>query len=159
MNDIIQSEIEQPVTMVFRRFDPVENGRIADVLSERLVTQLWDTNGRLEILDHGKMVPVTHSLMQALIGRHFRTPQLAWRGGKAEVYLTPVDAPRTALGDIIQMLQKRVAQAPQAPRELSYQHWQEISDRLRSGEHPQPLATAYQLPLTRVVEIRDANRA
>jgi hypothetical protein len=49
---------------VFKRFDRSEIDRIAEILSERLVTRLWDVNGRLEYLeDDGRMVPVSYAVI------------------------------------------------------------------------------------------------
>jgi hypothetical protein len=158
MDELVQFEIEKPVTMVFRRFDRSDIDRIVDVLSEKLILQLWDINGRLILLDDGAPVPVSHAMMQVLVQKHFRTPQLAWRNGKGEVSLVPVSVDRAALVDLVEALRLRAGKAQEAPRELSYQQLTEIDERLRSGEPIQVIAAAYNVSLAKVCELRDAAR-
>jgi hypothetical protein len=159
MDELVQFEIEKPVVAVFKRFDRSEVDRIAEILSDRLVTRLWDVNGRLEFLeDDGRMVPVTYVIVQMFVRKHFRTPQLAWRGGKGEVSLAEMSIERQSVADVMRALLLRAAKAPVAEKALSYQQWDEINIRLRSGESVQSIAGAYALPPAKVQEIRDGQR-
>jgi hypothetical protein len=156
---LVNFEIEKPVVAVFKRFDRSDVDRIAEILSERLVTRLWDVSGRLEYLeDDGRMVPVSHAVVQQLVRRHFRTPQLAYRGGKGEVSLAEISIERQSITDVTHALLLRAPKAPIPEKALSYQQWDEINYRLRSGESVQSVAGAYALPPARVQEIRDGQR-
>jgi hypothetical protein len=161
MNDtLVNFETEQPVVQVFKNFDRSELDRIVGVLSERLVTRLWDSNGRLEYLeDDGRLVPVTHDVVRLLVRQHFRTPALVQREGKFAVELAEISVDRQFVTDVMHALLIRAAKAPIPQKELTHQQWTEIRERLQSGEPVRSVAGAYALNPVRVQEIRDGLRA
>jgi hypothetical protein len=155
------NELEKPTTLIIRHYDQGTVNRIVEVLLDKLGERLWDIGGRLHMIDGDRMVQIAHPEMSSLINKMFRTPQLAWRGGKPETYLAALDINqnnRQLITDIITTVMTRIGKAPQAPRELSYQQLEQIDYRLRSGEAPQAIASAYDISLTRVVELRNAQR-
>lgn len=133
-----------------------DSAAIAGVLAKRLVRELFNFDGRLMLIENGRLVTITNPLLAEIIGQHIVTVRPIHDGELWSAELCELVLDRQQLTDITTKLLLFVAQGKGQVRQLSDQLKSEIRSRARSGEPKVVIAKAYQIGLDEVNRIAAA---
>jgi hypothetical protein len=143
---------------VFHNRGVGDTNRLAELVAEKFVLQIFNLSGRLHWLDSARLIPLSHKALQKLISDSFASVRLVpGEDSSLSVAFPPLDLnDRQALQDVMVELVKKVAVAPSQPRPLSDHQKQEIKSRLAVGEALESVANYYRLS---PAEAREVARA
>ena len=139
MND--QTDTREIIVLQNRSVE--DSAAIAGILARRLVLELVNCDGRLALLDNGRLVEVTNPRLAELVSQHVLTVRHVYDGGlwTAELYQLSLD--RQQLNDIVAKLLLLVAQVKGQTKELSDQIKSNIRSRVLCGEPKIAIAKYY----------------
>jgi hypothetical protein len=136
---------------------PEDGTRLADVVAEEAVAELFDVDRGLVWLTEGQTVPCNINILREVIGRHIVSLRLVNRGTTDaptwNLEYRPFDFPRVAdtsrepdekvLLALGAALLLRVGKGPSKPFRLTEQQQNEVRMRLNVGEPRDRIADAY----------------
>jgi hypothetical protein len=132
---------------------PNDAARLADLVAETLIMELFSRDGALVELDEGQFKNVSKDAMVELIGERIASVRLTQgtSGWESEIFsfdfpVTPNDvtAPnQKSLLELMALLVERVAKAPSTPPRLTAQQQFEIRTRFREGEPAENIGRGY----------------
>ena len=144
---------------------PHDVGRLAELVAEKTVTELFSKDGNLVRLESGQFVPVNYDDLQETIAKYVVSIRLVDRnsfGWQVEYFdfSFPVqpdasqEPTRRTLVDLIGLLTDLVVAGPKTPSVLSEQKQREVRERLKVGEPAHLIAAYYKVDLDTIEQLR-----
>jgi hypothetical protein len=129
---------------------------IATALQERLVLELFNSEGRLMRLQDGVMQTVTAPALMQLINQHLVTVRLAYDGERHVPELCDLALDRQMLVDTTNKLLSLVVQVKSSVRKLSTELLSQIRARCKVAEPYEAIARYYSITAAEVRQIAAA---
>jgi hypothetical protein len=129
---------------------------LAAVVAEQLIGKLYHCDGRLCLLEEGKIVVVSRNMLQSLVALHVASPRLVPNGERYECAYEPLIVRSQDLVDLYEKLVQLAAAGVSRPRQISERERGYIQQRLAQGESPESIGRAYDLPSETVKSMRTA---
>ena len=140
-------------TVVLQNRSVEDAAKISGILAERLVCELYNSDGKLMRLEAGVLQVVTNPILMDIIRQNIVTTQLVSHDGVWVPELRELSFERQQLVDVTNKLLLIIARAPGVAREISAHKASEIKYRRSINEPIEVLSKYYGLSASEIREI------